>query len=210
MREILDLIETPYVDAQTLLAHLTDYQNPRDWIARMVKKGELIRIKNGFYLIASRFMRGKVQYPYEQISNLLYGPSYISMEWAMSFYSFIPERVSVITSVTTGKNKEFYSPIGTFSYLHLNFARYSVGITRKTIINHLGGFLIASPEKALSDWVFFTCKDLNKKELLTDLVESKRIEKENLQSLNQDLLIEISRNYRSNTIQTLVEVIKSL
>ena len=57
MREILDTFLTSYVDSQTLLAHLHDYQNPRDCIARMVKKGELIRLKNGFYLIASRFRR---------------------------------------------------------------------------------------------------------------------------------------------------------
>lgn len=44
----LKRIVTPYADAQTLLNLLTGYRKPREWILRMVKKGALIRLKNGF------------------------------------------------------------------------------------------------------------------------------------------------------------------
>ncbi len=210
MRNILDTIETSYVDCQTLLAHLSSYQNPRDWIARMVKKEELLRLKNGFFLIASRFRRGNVNYPYEQIGNLLYGPSYISLEWALSFYGLIPERVSVVTNVTIGSNKEFATPIGTFSYHHLSKSRYSIGIDRKEIEGQIGGFLIATPEKALADWLFFTCKNMNKDELLLDILEAKRMEKENLQLLNKEMLKEISHQYKSETVRYLYNILKEL
>ncbi|MBF5059487.1 type IV toxin-antitoxin system AbiEi family antitoxin domain-containing protein [Candidatus Neptunochlamydia vexilliferae] len=210
MRDILDTIETPYVDCQTLLAHLSSYKNPRDWIARMVRKGELLRLKNGFFIITSRFRRGKVDYPYEQIGNLLYGPSYISLEWALSFYGFIPERVSVVTSVTIGNNKEFTTPIGTFTYRHLSKSRYTVGIDRKEIEGQLGGFLMATPEKALADWVFMTCDEMNEDELLEDLLVGKRIEKENLQSLKKEALEEIAKQYKSETIKKLSNIIRKL
>lgn len=210
MKNILDHIELPYVDSQTLLSYLGEYQNPRDWIARMVKKGELLRLKNGFFLIASRFQRGKVDYPYEQISNLLYGPSYISLEWALSFYNFIPERVSVVTCVTTGSNKEFETPLGVFRYRRLNRHRYSVGIDHKKIDGQLGGFLIATPEKALADWVFFTSEDMSKEELYQDLVEAKRIEKESLQSLNKEMMAEISAQYKSAVVKELNDIVREL
>ncbi len=210
MRNILDIIETPYVDCQTLLAHLSEYRNPRDRIARMVKNGELQRLKNGFFLITSRFLRGKVDYPYEQIANLLYGPSYISLEWAMSFYRFIPERVSVVTSVTVGSNKEFGTPIGTFMYRHLSRSRYSVGIDRKEIEGQGGGFLIATAEKALADWVFFTCGEMTKEELLEDLLEGKRIEKDSLRSLDKEGLKKIAQQYQSTTVKRLYNIIRDL
>ena len=78
----------------------------------MVKNEELIRLKNGFYLIADKIRQGpNTIIPYEQVANLLYGPSYVSLEWALSFYGMIPERVHTITSMTLGRNKEYHTPI---------------------------------------------------------------------------------------------------
>lgn len=210
MEDVLEAIKTHYVDSQTLLAHLHAFQNPRDWIARRVKKGDLLRLKNGFFLISSRFRGGENSYSFEQIANLLYGPSYISLEWALSFYGFIPERVSVVTSVTVGSNKEFATPIGTFVYNHLSMSRYRVGIAHHKIEGQMGGFLIATPEKALADWIFFTNTDMSKQELLEDLIESKRIEIESLRSLNKKLLHEIAQQYRSKKIKKMQEVIREL
>ena len=173
----------------------------------MVKKDELLRLKNGFYLITSRFRKGGVDYPYEQIANLLYGPSYVSLEWALSYYNMIPERVGVVTSVTTGSHKNFTTPIGTFTYQRLPKTRYSVGIDHKTIEGQVGGFLIATPEKALADWVHLTCRSMNHDELLTDLTEAKRIEKETLENLNKPLMREIAAHCQSEIITTLAEII---
>jgi len=198
------------VDAQTLLAKLRDYKKPRDWIARMVKNGDLWRLKNGFYLISSRFQRGKSDYPYEQIANLLYGPSYVSLEWALSFYHLIPERVAVVTSVTIGSNKEFPTTIGTFTYQHLSGSRYSIGINHAAVEGQVGGFLIASREKALADTVFTSCRDMSEKELLKELVESKRIDEDSLKSLDKELMLSISRQYKSDIVRKLAKVITTL
>lgn len=199
-------VPTAYIEAQTLMASMHDYVNPRDAIFRMVKGGELIRLKNGFYLISRFAKEGTI--PFEQIANLLYGPSYVSLEWALSFYQFIPERVTTVTSMTTGSKKEYVTPIGTFTYLPLNLARYSIGIHYQP--DQLGGFLIGTPEKALADWVFQTCQGLNEIELRNDLLESKRMEIDSLQSLNLDLLWSIAYRYDSKIIYTLFEVIKAL
>ncbi len=205
MKEIFRQIETPYVDAQTLLTHLADYQKPREWIHRMVKNGELIRLKNGFYLISDKIGQGaKRVIPYEQIANLLYGPSYVSLEWALSFYGLIPERVHTITSMTLGRAKEYRTPVGHFAYYPMRSSYYSVGIEQKQAAGFIGGFLIASPEKALADLVFLKCRGLNRDQLEADLFESRRIDREALGKFDKNLILEIAKNYDLERINHLI------
>ena len=157
MKDKLRLIKTPYVDAQTLMILFSDYRKPREHILRLIKNEELIRLKNGFYLITNK-LESLSAIPYEQVANLLYGPSYVSLDWALSFYGMIPERVHTITSVTMGKNKEFQTPVGYFHYQVTPFRSYSVGITHMQSVDFIGGFLIATPEKALADLVYTSCR----------------------------------------------------
>ncbi len=209
MDKLFESIQTPYVDSQTLLACMQGYRNPRDRVSRMVKRGELVRLKNGIFLIKRR-LEALGAVPYEQIANFLYGPSYVSLEWALSFYGLIPERVSVITSVTTGSSKEYATSIGLFTYRRLSPRRYAIGLDHKQIPGQVGGFLIATPEKALADWVFFTSQKLRCDELKQDLIEAKRIEEQRLRSLNLSLLGDIALQYRSQTVKNLVRFLRSL
>jgi hypothetical protein len=203
MKNILKFIETPYIDAQTLLTFLADYKKPREAILRMVKNDELIRLKNGVYLISEKIKHGNnTIIPFEQLANFLYGPSYISMEWALSFYGMIPERVHTVTSMTLGRNKEFHTPIGSFLYFPLSEKCYSIGIMQKKSSDFSGGFLIASPEKALSDMVFKTCKNLDRDQLKEELIESKRIDPVCFQ-----LLEEIAKRYHAKSVYYLRDLI---
>jgi len=204
MKDILKEIATPYVDAQALLCLLSRYKQPREWINRMVKKGVLIRLKNGFYFIADRI---KQPIPYEQVANLLYGPSYVSLEWALSFYGMIPERVHTVTSMCLGRAKEYHTPVGDFVYYPLNSASYSIGIERKSSPDLVGGFLIASPEKALADLVFKTCKGLDKTQIKLELLESKRIDIETLRNLNKAALNEILQTYNTKRTGYLMDLV---
>lgn len=204
MKNILKAIETPYIDSQVLLGLLADYKKPREAILRMVKNEELIRLKNGFYLISDKIAHG---IPFEQVANLLYGPSYVSMEWALSFYGMIPERVHTVTSMTLGRNKEFHTSVGDFSYFVLPSESYSIGIIQKKSPDYVGGFLIASPEKALADIVFKTCKNLDKDELKIELLESKRIDRGSFSELNKGLLQEIAKTYRAKHVHHLADLL---
>jgi predicted transcriptional regulator of viral defense system len=212
MKDRLKFIKTPYIDAQTLLNLWADYRKPRERISRMVKNEELIRLKNGFYLITDKIQlesSGKV-IPYEQIANLLYGPSYVSLEWALSFYGMIPERVHTVTSMTLGRNKEFHTPIGDFVYNTLSPKSYSIGVTQKQAVSFIGGFLIATPEKALADLVFKTCKGLNKNQMKQELLESKRIDPEVFHQLDKNLLEAIGHSYRSQSVRNLIDLVGSI
>jgi len=208
MRNILKLVETPYIDAQALLRLLADYKRPREAILRMIKNEELIRLKNGFYLISEKITHGPIKIiPFEQIANLLYGPSYISMEWALSFYGMIPERVHTVTSMTLGRNKEYHTPVGDFSYSTLSSESYSLGITQKKSPDFVGSFLIASPEKALADLVFKRCKNLDKDQLKDELLESKRIDRKCFYELDKGLLQDIAKSYRARHIHYLSDIV---
>lgn len=207
-KKILSLIETPYIDAQNLLALLGSYQRPRDWMQRMVKNGELIRLRNGFYLIAEKVQRGSERIiPYEQVANFLYGPSYVSLEWALSFYGMIPERVYTVTSMTLGRMRKYHTPIGDFAYYPLRATSYSIGVEQKKSSCSVGGFLMASREKALADFVFKSCKGLNQEQLKIELLESKRLNVEIIHELDKALLSEIAKNYRSKVVHYLVNLL---
>ena len=206
MHPILRFAKTAYIESQHLKPLLRNYTNPDDFISRMVKSKELIRLKNGFFLIAEKIKEKSV--PYEQVANLLYGPSYVSFEWALSYYQMIPEGVYVVTSAAAVRSKIFKTSVGTFEYIGLSHHRYAMGIDQKE--NSEGRFLIATPEKALADSVHLKSKNLEGKGLLADLIEGRRIEQGCLKRLNKKHLFEIANNYRSRTVMNLAKVIRNL
>lgn len=206
MHTLLRFAQTPYIESHNLKPLLANYTNPDDLISRMVKAGVLIRLKKGFFLIAEKIEGSLI--PYEQIANLLYGPSYISFEWALSFYKMIPEGVYVVTSASSTRAKVFTTPVATFDYIYLNHSRYSIGIDQKE--NAAGRFLIATPEKALADLVHLKSKKLEARDLLVDLIEARRIDVDLLKNLNKKFLLEIADGYRSKAVTNLINVLGML
>jgi len=174
---------------------LCEYKHPRVKINDLLKKKEIIRIKKGLYVFGPEVARGP--YSKETLANLIYGPSYISLEYALSFYGLIPERVETVTSVTNKRNKFFNTPGGNFSYRYINPAIYPSGITLyKQDKYH--SILIATKEKALSDILYFsdhiTCESRMKEYLFENL----RLEKETLRGFNIKKLQKLARLYGHN------------
>jgi hypothetical protein len=62
MHPILSFADTAYIEAQNLMPLLGQYTNPRDFIARLVKRGDLIRLKNGFFVIAEKIKKNPVPF----------------------------------------------------------------------------------------------------------------------------------------------------
>lgn len=206
MHSILRFAKTAYIESQNLKPLLSGYTNTDDFLSRLVKSGELIRLKNGFFLISEKIQEAPIAY--EPIANLLYGPSYISFEWALSYYKMIPEGVYVVTSASATKSKVFNTPIGTFDYVYLSHRRYAIGIDQQE--NSGGRFLMATPEKALADLVHLKSKKLAGRDLLVDLIEARRMDEDLLRSLNKQHLSEIAENYRSKAVINLVKVLGML
>lgn len=138
------------IDYQTLLGALGQYKSKRDKISHLIKTGEIIRIKKGLYVLNKSYRRGNVSL--EHLSNLIFGPSYVSLEYALSYYGFIPEKVETVTAVTTGRSRQFQTPLGVFTFRSITLSQFSSGMEVIDIEQDIR-FMMASPEKALADFI---------------------------------------------------------
>lgn len=135
------------IDTGVLQSLYSDYQSPNMHIAMLEKKGVLVRLKRGLYVV-SPVISGK-ELSIGLIANHLYGPSYVSLHWALSWYGLIPERVYTMTSVTTRHTRMFENAMGRFTYRGVSKDYFPIGITgREEEGVH---YLMATPEKALCD-----------------------------------------------------------
>ncbi len=157
----LDLaIKTPYFSKKDLILKdlkIYDYQLT-DWC----NKKYLIKVKNGLYLFSNR--QNYLQL--EELSQLIYEPSYISLESALRYYNFIPEMVYAITCVTTKANRNFQNLIGNYIYSHLKpelFFGYN------PIKTKYGYYYIAEPEKAILDYIYLKLSQINNDDEFNEL-----------------------------------------
>ena len=135
------------IDTGVLQSLYSGYQSPNMHIAMLEKKGVLVRLKRGLYVV-SPDISGK-ELSIGLIANHLYGPSYVSLHWALSWYGLIPERVYTMTSVTTRHTRMFENAMGRFTYRGVSKDYFPIGITgREEEGVH---YLMATPEKALCD-----------------------------------------------------------
>ena len=146
----LDQFRNTPVDYATLVTLLRDYRFPKDKIAAMEKQQQLIRIKKGLFVVEQQ--EGTSPISRELIANHLYGPSYVSLESALSYHNLIPERVYRVRSVTMKRFKMYDTPLGVFEYRTVSPEYFSIGIQQQVTQDNTA-FLIASPEKALCDLI---------------------------------------------------------
>jgi hypothetical protein len=204
----------PYGEAaitkQIILDVLSDYQRPYDKINELVKKGFLVAVKKGFYIPGPAL---NITQPESYlVANQLYGPSYISMESALSYWGLIPERVFETTSVTTKRSKEFKTSVGRFSYLHASTPYYSFGIksvklTEKQVV------MIASAEKALCDEIVFTSGVLlrSTKQVMEFLIDDLRIDDETLRSMDiEQVKTWIDESPKKTSLEMLVKTLENI
>ena len=169
---------TPYLDYLYLIDSLRNYASPKSKLTTMIKSGEVIRLKRGLFLDSEK------DYSLKTLANKIYGPSYISFEYALSYYNLIPERVQTITCASYAKNKSrrFDTPVGSFLYRSIPRAAYPYGVTRLEEGNN--PFLIATKEKALCDTLSKIRRITNITTLKISLFEDLRIEREELSAIN--------------------------
>jgi predicted transcriptional regulator of viral defense system len=204
-RELRRDIPVEEFDYPVLITYLDEYSNKREKITHLIKNEKIIRVKKGLYVFGPDFRKGLICK--ETLANQIYGPSYISLEYALSLYGMIPERVEVLTSVTTGTSKNFTSPIGAFSYRHLQLTRYKVGIILRKFDDYHSA-LIASPEKALIDQIYFSKGLSGQSNLQHYLLDDLRIDEESLKSLSLTHLNEIADIFSNARITRAVNFIK--
>lgn len=177
-------------------SNLTEYSNKNSKINRDVKSGKLYKIVNGLY-------ETDPNTPPYLLASSIYGPSYISFEYALSYYNLIPERVSTITSATYNKKKkkEFHTSFGTFTYRDVPTLSYPVEIILKEENNY--SYQIATPEKALCDKLYTISPLNNYSNLENMLFNDLRIYKEEFDKLSAVKIEKLSKLYHSTNITLL-------
>lgn len=179
--------------------------NVNDKISNLVKSGELIRLKKGFYTFSKAYLTKPIDLM--SVANTLCAPSYVSFDYALSYYGMIPERVNEITSATSKNEKLFDTPIGRFSYKKIPMRAYSIGVD--WIYDDVeGGRFIATPEKALCDKIRYDrgIGTLTQNSMIEYLKYDLRLDITN--SLNIDLIDEISTAYKSKNLKTLSSILQ--
>ena len=205
---IWNTIQTPEFDYQVLMHALRDYAKPRDRVTTLMKQGVVRRIKKGLYV----FGEGYGRYPIsrEILSNLIYGPSYISLDYALQFYGLIPERVKAFTAICLGSSKKFETPVGLFTYHRVPIKAFYVGIERVNIAKNRS-YLIADAEKALVDKIKsghgITIR--SQAEMREYLTEDLRIDWDTLLELNVKKMENYAEAYSSHKLMLLVDLLKN-
>ncbi len=194
-------------DYQTLLDSVHGYAQPRMKISGMLAKGDIIRVKKGLYILGETLRRRP--FCRELLANLIYGPSYVSLEYALHYHGLTPERVETVTSVTCGRSRTFDSPVGTFSYRMIPMEAFRTGMDQVELDDGRS-FLIAIPEKALADRIVADrgAGISTQKELHDYLLSSLRIDPAGLRGLDPARLAEIAQHYRSRRVKLLADMIR--
>jgi len=175
-------------------------------ISYMSKQGVLIRLKKGLYTFGGLYQDS---IDIVAVANRLYTPSYVSFDYALSYYGLIPERVYEVSSASLHFKKLFDTPLGRFSYRPVPLEVYALGVDW-LYDEREGGKFIATPEKALCDkirgdrGVGRLTQERMEKYLLYDL----RIEMEALLKLDIGLIDEIAKRYKSYNLKSLSSLIK--
>jgi len=114
-------------------------------VHRYTKRGYLARVKRGLYGF------GDALPPDSYIANKLYEPSYLSLEFALSYHGVIPETVYEITSVTPKSTRRFEVLGKVFSYRTIKQEAFTGYVIQK---QRGFSFQIAEPEKAFVDTLY--------------------------------------------------------
>ena len=186
-----------------LLQQYGSYANPASKIGRLVKDGDLIPVIKGLY-------ETDPSVPGHCLAGIIYGPSYLSFEFAMAWHGFIPEAVYVFTSATFGKKKKkmHETPFGVFTYRDVPSAAFPYG-TRLHEENGYG-FAMATPEKAVCD-ILYTCSPCGSRQELRQLLfDDLRIDEASFRHADLDGMAVLAGLYRTKNHLLLAYMIREM
>ena len=186
-----------------LLQQYKTYVNPSAKIGRLVKDGDLTPIIKGLYE-TDRAVPGYY------LANVIYGPSYLSFEYALAWHDLIPEAVFTFTSATCGKRRKklYDTPFGVFTFRDVPVAAFPYG----TELHEEDGraFMIASAEKAVCDQLYTCSPCSNRNELRQLLFEDLRIDETAFRDADLNEMSELAGLYQTKNHKLLISLLKEM
>lgn len=175
-------------------------------ISELEHSNALIRLKRGLYVASPEITHTPLST--ELIANHLYSPSYVSCLTALRFYGLIPEDVFITQSMTIKRGRTFNTKLGCFQYFTCSKEAFAVGITIAKVGNQQ--FLIATPEKALCDFIA-TSPSLNlryKRETEEYLEEYLRLDMEEFYKMRISIFQEYATvGKKANSVQQIINLL---
>ncbi len=207
MDMLLSIFRNIPVTSSTVESLYPQYAGKNQKVQLLEKKGELIRLKKGLYVV-NPDISGKVLST-ELIANHIYAPSYISMSSALRYYGLIPEAVYTMQSMTVKASRDFDTPLGRFEFTNISRDAFSIGVTN--IQREDYAFLIATPEKALCDLVAYSPKVNLRfmKDAIAYLTEDIRMEMEEFRQMDVSIFeayAEVGK--KKESIKTLIKLLR--
>ena len=181
--------------------NLNNYSNKNNKISREIKKGKLFKIITGLY-------ETDPNTPGYLLASSIYGPSYISFDFALSYYGLIPERVSTITCATFNKKKrkQYNTKFGVFTYKDVPSSAYPEEILLKQENNY--SYQIATKEKALCDKLYSLKPLKNLSNLENMLFNDLRIDIDEFKKINIKKIEKLSNLYHSTNVTLLLKYLR--
>ena len=150
---LLEIVgEAPVFETGLLLAGDVDPRDVRRQLSRWVRSGRLEQLRRGFYALARPY-RKVTPHPFV-VANRMVHPSYVSLQSALAFYGLIPEYAPLATSITTRRPFEASTSLGAFRFRHVSVEAFW-GFRELELPGDQRA-LVATPAKALLDWVHLT------------------------------------------------------
>ena len=177
------------------------YNAPKNRLALLEKKGIYHKVVRGLYETEENVSP-------ILLGALIFGPSYISFESALSYWNLIPEKVLSVTMATTrkGKTKTFSTPFGSFMYRDVPAAVFPFEVFIKT--ENERNYLIAGREKAMCDVLYRERPLGSVRELKQFLFANMRIEEDDFFSLDFNILQELCPLYKSTNHKLLLKLVE--
>jgi len=164
-------------------------------VKRALANGEILGIRRGLYCLAPHYQKKPVSV--YAVSQRIYGPSYVSMESALSYHGWIPEAVHACTCASYGNAKEFNTPLGVFLYRRVPQRVFYAAVER--VVDPSGNvFFMAVPVKALTDYLYVHKPDWNS---VGEAAESLRIEQEDLATVSINQIETLAHTYTNRRVQ---------
>lgn len=152
-----DILSNPYFTLSQVATFFKDKKSALVYISRWLKNKSIIKIRNWIYISSDKFLEYSLKWQLSAYSefistNLVYTPSYLSLEYVLFENNILTENVYSFTLISTNKTAKFKNKLWTFVYKSIKkdyFWYYEV------ISSEWFTIYKASVEKALFDYFYF-------------------------------------------------------
>ena len=182
------------ITASELISQLEkDYSNPKCKLGRLVKEGKYTQIIRGLYETdpdAEGYL----------LAESVYGPSYLSFEYALYRHGMMIWDERTFTSATCGKHrtKRHETSFGTFVYRDVPAKVFGLEVDMENVGDYK--YSIARPEKALCDYLYSLPPASDADDLRSMLFSRMGLDEYRVMALDADMVSQLSDGYRCKNI----------